>query len=91
MSVDVPSGWPVDADAPPDGGLPALPAGLPPLRPAMVVSLTAPKRCTAAFGARPGEAHWLGGRFLPPDVARAHGLEGLLALYQGGDQVVQLA
>jgi NAD(P)H-hydrate epimerase len=77
VSIDVPSGWDVD------GGEPSRSS----LQPAMLVSLTAPKKCAAYFRGH----HWLGGRFLTPDIARTYGLETLLAKYEGCDQVVKLS
>lgn len=67
VSIDVPSGWDVDlGDVAPrsrGGGL----------QPAMVVSLTAPKPCVArCFAGR----HYLGGRFVPPQLAARYGLGG---------------
>ncbi|KAL6779919.1 hypothetical protein ACKKBG_A14305 [Auxenochlorella protothecoides x Auxenochlorella symbiontica] len=64
VSIDVPSGWDVEAgDEAGDG-----------LRPDMLVSLTAPKRCAARFA---GAHHYLGGRFLTPDLAARYGLADL--------------
>jgi NAD(P)H-hydrate epimerase len=53
ISIDVPSGWQVDAC---DSSQWA---------PQMLVSLTAPKLCAREFRGR----HWLGGRFVPPLMA----------------------
>ena len=91
VSVDVPSGWPVDGGA----------AGV--LRPSVLVSLSAPKPCAALFdaltpaaegaGAADGSQHWLGGRFVPREVMARHGgsgAEALLARYEGDAQVVRL-
>lgn len=79
--VDIPSGWHVE-DGPPDGGSGAS------LRPSMLVSLTAPKRCTQHLEA--GVVHWLGGRFLPPALASRFDLDKGLPQYQGCEQVVRL-
>ncbi len=58
LSVDVPSGWPVDAcEGPPPP---------PSLRPAALVSLTLPKPAAAAFEAGCSGAHWLGLRGVVP-------------------------
>ena len=55
-SIDIPSGWHVeDGDVSGTG-----------LRPNLLVSLTAPKRCARHFN---GEWHLLGGRFVPPAIA----------------------
>ena len=75
VSVDVPSGWDVDlGDVGGDG-----------LSPDVLVSLTAPKKCAAAFKGR----HFLGGRFVPPRLRERYGLEGL-PKYEGVAQVVEL-
>ena len=74
-SVDVPSGWDVDADDLPAGGL----------RPDLLVSLTAPKLCARAFRGR----HWLGGRFVPPAIRERFALHGLPP-FPGGSQTVEL-
>jgi hydroxyethylthiazole kinase-like uncharacterized protein yjeF len=89
VSVDVPSGWPVDG---------ASAAGA--LRPSVLVSLTAPKPCAALYDAlaaggaespqKPQQQHWLGGRFAPRDVMARHGVGALLELYEGDAQVVRL-
>ena len=42
------------------------------LRPAMLVSLTAPKECARAFA---GPHHFLGGRFVPPEIATKYSLQ----------------
>jgi hydroxyethylthiazole kinase-like uncharacterized protein yjeF len=78
ISIDVPSGWPVDGPGPTAGAAPAL-------RPHMLVSLTAPKPCSAFFE---GPHHWLGGRFLPPSLARRYGLE--LPPFPGTQSCVRL-
>ncbi|KNC75936.1 YjeF [Sphaeroforma arctica JP610] len=58
-SVDLPSGWDVEKGPPTDG-----------LKPAMLVSLTAPKLCAKTFTGH----HYLGGRFVPPELERVLGL-----------------
>ncbi|KAJ2612792.1 NAD(P)H-hydrate epimerase [Coemansia sp. RSA 1365] len=55
-SVDIPSGWDVEAGDPQNTGL----------CPDMLISLTAPKQCASGFK---GRFHYLGGRFVPPDMA----------------------
>jgi len=74
-SVDVPSGWDVDKGDVRGVGV----------RPAVLVSLTAPKGCAAGFGG----AHYLGGRFVPPGIADKYSLRSLPA-YPGAEQVVRL-
>ena len=87
VSIDVPSGWPVDGwGSAPAGGAPA-PAPLPHerLRPSVLVSLTAPKPCAAAFQGR----HFLGGRgFISPALERAYSLQGL-PRFTGAEIVVE--
>ncbi|KAJ2717267.1 hypothetical protein H4R19_000019 [Coemansia spiralis] len=61
VSVDIPSGWDVEAGDRTGTGL----------RPDMLVSLTAPKLCAAGFQ---GRFHYLGGRFVPPSMANRLGL-----------------
>lgn len=78
VCVDVPSGWDVESGPPSDG--------TPVLRPDMLVSLSAPKQCSAEFE---GDHHVLGGRFLPPWVVEKYGLWGL-PKYPGTEQVVRL-
>lgn len=79
FSVDVPSGWDVEKG-------PISPESL---QPAMLISLSAPKMC-----AKPqllGEAkHYLGGRFLPPEIVTKYKLN-LLPPYPNQDQIVQLS
>ncbi|RKO96864.1 YjeF N-terminal domain-like protein, partial [Caulochytrium protostelioides] len=73
VSVDVPSGWPVDdgdvgpADVDADDPRRFLPDAL--------LSLTAPKPAAAAFADGLRGSHWLGGRFLSRRLARAYGLD----------------
>ncbi|XP_069864059.1 yjeF N-terminal domain-containing protein 3 [Dipodomys merriami] len=55
VSLDVPSGWDAEAGGGEDG-----------LRPAVLVSLAAPKRCAARFSG----PHFVAGRFLPDDLRR---------------------
>ncbi|KAL7663517.1 NAD(P)H-hydrate epimerase [[Candida] zeylanoides] len=78
VSVDIPSGW--DVDAGPSAGA---------LDPAMLVSLTAPKPCATHFAAK-GKSHYLGGRFISPTIAQKYGIEDIVALYKGDDLVVKL-
>ncbi|XP_059071493.1 uncharacterized protein LOC131062988 [Cryptomeria japonica] len=62
VSVDIPSGWHVEEGDINDTGL----------SPDMLVSLTAPKLCVRKFT---GPHHFLGGRFVPPEVARKYSLQ----------------
>lgn len=77
-SVDVPSGWNVEKG----------PGVIRPLRPDMLISLSAPKMCAAPefiLGAK----HFLGGRFLPPGIIQKYFLR--LPDYPCQDQIVQLS
>jgi len=76
VSVDIPSGWDVEA-GPPEGKA---------LQPDMLVSLTAPKLCATQFG---GRFHYLGGRFVPPNIVAKNGLT--LPRYPAAEQCVRLA
>ena len=57
-SIDVPSGWDVEA-----GPSPLDPSLV--IRPELLISLTAPKHCARKFD---GKFHALGGRFMPPSA-----------------------
>ncbi|KAJ1942821.1 hypothetical protein EC988_006392 [Linderina pennispora] len=61
VSVDIPSGWDVEQGDISGSGL----------QPDMLVSLTAPKKCAEKFG---GRFHYLGGRFVPPEMAKDLGI-----------------
>jgi NAD(P)H-hydrate epimerase len=73
VSVDIPSGWDVEQGAKGCGWSPQ-----------MLVSLTAPKLCSREFKGR----HWLGGRFVPPEMACRLQLQ--LPHFNGTDCVVLL-
>ncbi|XP_068630484.1 NAD(P)H-hydrate epimerase [Battus philenor] len=76
-SVDIPSGW--DVEKGPDSNKA--------LKPALLISLSAPKLC-----AKPefiGSAkHFLGGRFLPPGIVSKYNLT--LPSYPNQDQIVEI-
>ena len=55
------------------------------LRPEVLVSLVAPKRCARVFR---GAAHYLGRVMLPPEVARAFNLTR--PNFEGARQIVEL-
>ena len=78
VSVDIPSGWDVEAGAPEAEVTPVL-------RPDMLVSLTAPKLGSRGFRG----AHYLGGRFVPRKLAEKYKLD--LPEYPGTDLVVKLS
>lgn len=76
VSIDVPSGWSVEAG-------PA--AGQATLRPDLLVSLTAPKLCAQHHVGK----HYLGGRFIPPSMARKYQLD--LPPFSGSSQIARLS
>ena len=73
-SVDVPSGWHVE-NGPDEPGA---------LKPALLISLTAPKICAKHFSG----AHYLGGRFVPTALAEKYDMR--LPEYPGTECVVRL-
>lgn len=75
FSIDIPSGWDIEKGEPTEGGI----------KPHMLISLTAPKKCAEFFE---GEYHFLGGRFVPPELAEKYKLD--LPEYPGTDCVVAL-
>ncbi|RDW62123.1 NAD(P)H-hydrate epimerase [Coleophoma cylindrospora] len=76
-SVDAPSSWSIE-DGPPVSG----PGNG--FHPSTLVSLTAPKPLVKWFTGR----HFIGGRFVSPDIAKKYNLE--LPAYEGIDQVVEV-
>ena len=60
VSVDIPSGWDVELGDVQHCGI---------AHPDMLISLTAPKLCAKQFT---GRFHYIGGRFLPPGLARKY-------------------
>ena len=76
VSVDIPSGWDVEAGPGDEGAL----------QPDVLVSLTMPKKCAAHF--RGAGGHYLGGRFVPPALAKKYGF--VQPPFPGTDQVVKL-
>jgi len=75
-SIDIPSGWLVDEG----------PADETSLQPDLLISLTAPKLCAKRFR---GRYHFLGGRFVPPQLASKYDLN--LPPYPGTECVLELA
>eukprot|EP00746_Dinoflagellata_sp_MGD_P150567 gnl/MRDRNA2_/MRDRNA2_82409_c0_seq1.p1 gnl/MRDRNA2_/MRDRNA2_82409_c0~~gnl/MRDRNA2_/MRDRNA2_82409_c0_seq1.p1 ORF type:complete len:288 (+),score=53.47 gnl/MRDRNA2_/MRDRNA2_82409_c0_seq1:115-864(+) len=75
VAVDIPSGWNVEGGAPKGAEW----------QPDMLVSLTAPKSCARLFT---GRHHYLGGRFVPPNIIEKYKLR--LPLYPGAEQCVRL-
>ncbi|KAI9850664.1 MAG: hypothetical protein M1838_005309 [Thelocarpon superellum] len=76
-SVDAPSSWDIE-DGPPSSGPGEG------FEPSALVSLTAPKPLVRHFKGR----HFLGGRFVSPQIARKYDLE--VPEYDDVDQVVEL-
>ncbi|PSN47526.1 NAD(P)H-hydrate epimerase [Blattella germanica] len=73
--VDIPSGWHVEEGAPETGGL----------KPDLLISLTAPKKCALKFE---GKFHYLGGRFVPPSLEQKYELN--LPQYPGTEVCVKI-
>ena len=55
------------------------------IQPETLISLTAPKLCAKLFT---GKTHWLGGCFVPPDLAKKYEL--CLPPYPGTEPCVEL-
>lgn len=75
-SIDIPSGWDVEV-----GPLEERPS----FKPEVLISLTAPKLCAKKFT---GRQHFLGGRFIPPDLAKKYEL--ILPPYPGCECIVEI-
>ena len=75
VAIDIPSGWDVEKG----------PRDADALQPNVLVSLTAPKQGSTHFR---GEAHYLGGRFVPPGIFEKYGFEQ--PTFPGTEQVVRL-
>lgn len=75
VSIDVPSGWDID-NGPGEHGS---------LEPDVLVSLVAPKKCALKFA---GQAHYLGGRFVPPAIQEKAGIKH--PNFAGAEQFVRL-
>ena len=76
-SVDAPSSWNIES-GPPESGPGAG------FQPAALISLTAPKPLIKYLKGR----HFIGGRFLPPSVAKKYDLD--IPPYDGIDQIVEV-
>jgi len=76
-SIDIPSGWDVEKGNISGKGL----------SPEFLISLTAPKEATRHFT---GKYHYLGGRFIPPEIEKRYGLEALSNFYKNYDQFARL-
>ena len=77
LSVDAPSSWSIE-DGPPKEGPGAK------FQPSALISLTAPKPLVKHFKGM----HFVGGRFLPPQVAEKYQLD--YPEYPGVDQIVEV-
>ncbi|PWN29569.1 YjeF N-terminal domain-like protein [Jaminaea rosea] len=96
VSVDIPSGWPVDAPTTSSSEQEEAPELS--FHPEVVISLTAPKTGMRRFQRTAGQRgeggqpqrHFLGGRFIPPSMARKYGLRGMMRGYRADDQVVEV-
>ncbi|ORZ34905.1 YjeF N-terminal domain-like protein [Catenaria anguillulae PL171] len=76
LSVDIPSGWDVEKGPMDAHGLDT---------PYALISLTAPKLGASGYTG----IHFVGGRFVPPAMARRLGLD--MPEYSGADQIVQIS
>ncbi|XP_045520478.1 NAD(P)H-hydrate epimerase isoform X3 [Pieris brassicae] len=76
--VDIPSGWDVETGPDSDSAL----------KPALIISLSAPKKCVKPEFIK-NARHFLGGRFLPPAILQKYNLT--LPSYSNQDQVVELS
>jgi len=76
-SIDIPSGWDVHNGNSSGKGL----------SPEFLISLTAPKEAAKYFK---GKYHYLGGRFVPPELEKQFGLVGLSNIYQNYQQFTLL-
>lgn len=75
VSIDVPSGWDVDSE---EQGKDLM------IDPAVLLSLTAPKKCASRFKGM----HFIGGRFVPEFIVVKYGLS--VPDYSGCDQIAML-
>ncbi|KAJ9085387.1 hypothetical protein DSO57_1014603 [Entomophthora muscae] len=86
VAVDVPSGWPIDSapllEKPTAGDTSSESYHY---EPDMLISLSAPKHCAQYFKG----PHYLGGRFIPKELAKKYRIDGLPA-FQGTDQSTKL-
>ncbi|OCK89501.1 meiotically up-regulated gene 182 protein [Cenococcum geophilum 1.58] len=77
LAVDAPSSWNIENGPPPSGPGKDF-------QPEALISLTAPKPLVEWFRGR----HFIGGRFLSPEMAEKYGLD--LPPYEGMDQIVEV-
>lgn len=81
VSIDVPSGWYVDAGRLNEHSI----------WPLMLVSLTAPKPCSEfLINDKPNVSHYLGGRFINPALAEKYGIGDLMIKYKGSLMIAKL-
>ena len=81
LAVDIPSSWDVES------GPPAEDQVGHDFMPEYLISLTAPKPCVRFWR---GERHFVGGRFVPGQIAEKFGLQGLMERYEGYEQVFEV-
>lgn len=79
FSIDIPSGWDVE-----NGPITSNTTEKA-ITPDLLISLTAPKLCAKHFN---GEHHYLGGRFVPPDLQTKYQLN--LINYPGTETCVSI-
>lgn len=77
VSIDIPSGWDVDAGPLSDETN---------IKPTMLISLTAPKPCSVNCDM----VHYLGGRFINNEIAEKYGIRELIERYEGNEMIVKL-
>lgn len=83
-SIDIPSGWHVENGPQPiEDGQTGVPIS--PIKPELLISLTAPKLCAKHFK---GKYHYLGGRFVPPPLQHKYQLN--LIEYPGTETCVEI-
>ncbi|TPX59363.1 hypothetical protein PhCBS80983_g02549 [Powellomyces hirtus] len=75
-AVDIPSGWSVEKGDPGNG-----------IKPDLLVSLSAPKRGVEKYTGK----HFLGGRFVPPDLADEMGFNTPWKSHGGTEQCVDIS
>ena len=78
LSVDVPSGWPIEEEKCQEN-LNAL------WQPSGLISLSAPKECSKFISS--DCQHFLGGRFVPMELAKDFEIEGFMRDYKETDLI----
>lgn len=83
-SIDIPSGWHVE-NGPVEIQDTQNNTKIQPIKPDLLISLTAPKQCATKYD---GRYHYLGGRFIPPSLQRKYQLN--LIDYPGTETCVEI-